>query len=191
MMRRSKLLSFVRSAALLLTFVMLTSCETPKYASDYPLEKGQVKEHVHGDWTVSKQNSGTTEHLSVSRHKETDKDLMDCIVVEVFDTPEDAEKEYQLEYSIRKDGDQTYWEEGKNWFKGEPPVAFGYYTTSVFCLEDNVVIRAALSERLSENQPYVPMEPMDTSVDRSGLKDYVIDNASGIRETVLEDVLGY
>lgn len=190
-MRRSKLLSVVRSAALLLILVMLTSCETPKYASDYPLEKGQVKEHVHGDWTVSKSESGTTEHLSVSRHKETDKDLMDCIVVEVFDTPEDAEKEYQLEYKIRKEGDQTCWDEGESWFKGEAPFAFGYIDTSVFCIEDNVVIRAALSERLSENQPYVPMEPMDTSIDRSGLKDYVIDNASGIRETVLEDVLGY
>lgn len=191
MIRRSKLSSVVRSAALLLTLVLLTSCETPKYASDYPLEKGQVKKNVNGDWTVSKPNSGRPMHLCVSRHKETERDYMDCIVVEVFDTPEDAEKEYQLEYSIRKDGDQTYWEEGKNWFKGEPSVAFGYYTTSVFCLEDNVVISADLSERSAEYQPYVPLEPMDTSVDRSGLMDYVIDNASDIRETVLEDVLGY
>ena len=191
-----------RTVALILIVIfalgMLSGCKADenkvKYASDYPLSVDEKITNVNGKWAVRKCAKDGITYLSVSRYK-YDKDPLDYVNIWVYDTAEDARKEYDKQYKFYKNnGAKDVWDEGKNWFTGgNLEISFGYKYTYVYCIKDNVLLSAVTGETEDPGGfiPQVPITPIDKSIDRSTLKPYVIENANTIKNTVMKDVLGY
>ena len=174
-------------------FVMLSGCSKTRYAADYPITIGEKKTGVNGEWSVEKCVKDDLLYLYVSRHK-YDKDPLDYIDIMVYDNAYEARKAYDKQYEFSKEkGDKAVWEEGENWFTGgNPPQLFGYKTTTIYCVKDNVMITTVIYQSdEAQNIPFVPIERVDNTIDRATLKPYVIENASYIRNIVMKDVLGY
>lgn len=188
-MRRTVALMLV----LTVVFVMLSGCSKTKYAADYPITIGEKKTEVNGEWTVEKCVKDDLLYLYVRRNKK-DKDPLNYIDIQVYDNAYEAHKAYDKQYEFSKEKcDKTVWEEGENWFTGgNPQQLFGYDTTTIYCVNDNVLIITVIYQSdEAQNIPFVPIERVDKSIDRATLKPYVIENASYIRNTVMKDVLGY
>ena len=185
--------TFAFILAIAAVFVMFSGCSKKRYAADYPITIGEKKTDDNGAWSVEKCVKDDLLYLYVSRHKH-DKDPLDYIDIFVYDNAYEAHKAYDKQYEFSKEkGDKTVWEEGENWFAGgNPQQLFGYKTTTLYCIEDNVLISTVIYQAdEAQNIPFVPIEHVDKSIDRAMLKPYVIENASYIRNTVLKDVLGY
>lgn len=188
-MRRT--IAFILAVAVVI--VMFSGCSKIRYAADYPITIGEKKKDVNGEWSVEKCVKDDLLYLYVKRNKH-DKDPLDYIDILVYDNAYEARKAYDKQYEFSKEkGDKTVWEEGENWFTGgNPQQLFGYETTTIYCVEDNVLICTVIYQAdEAQNIPFVPIERVDKSIDRATLKPYVIENAAYIRKTVLKDVLGY
>ena len=186
-----KVIAFILAAAM--AMCSLTACSKTKYATEYPITVGEKKSDINGNWSVKKLVKDGILYLAVNRNG-FDKDPLDYIGIWVYDSYEDARKVYDKEYDFYKNyGDKSMWMEGAYWFTGSPEIEFGNKTQTMYCIEDNVLLSAAIyqSDEPGEFIPTVPIPPLDQSIDRSILKPYIIENAATIRKTVIRDVLGY
>lgn len=186
-----KVVAFILTAAM--TMCVLTACSKIRYATDYPITVGEQKTGINGNWSVKKIVKDNILYLAVNRNG-SDKDPLNYIGIWVYDSSKDARKVYNKQYSFSKDfGDKDAWQEGGNWFiGGSPAIYFGYKTSTMYCIEKNVIISAVIDQSDEYvNVPYVPVEPVDKSIDRSILKPYIIENSAKIRKTAMRDVLGY
>jgi len=163
-----------------------------RYASEYDLKPGETKGGVLNRWGIKKTDDDGTVSLFISnKMKRTDE--LDYMAFDIFDSTPEAREEYDNLYARFSEYKS---DEGSNWFCYWEPGVCDALVERIYLVEGNVLISAEVNciscwaeERYPEDG--VTFETNPYVNDNHTLKNYIIDNASDIREYLLHDVLGY
>lgn len=163
------------------------SLSNKKYAAECGLERGEHQ--LFGTYDVNRcVEESRFDYLRITNwYPENEK--RDYISYLVFNSSKDAKKYFSERYNSYVDCNAIFEDREKNWFIVEEPVVDAEITT-IYYLEDNVIIYTAV-KYISYETGSGNDESSNTTLSfrESELKDYILDNASDLREYVLTEIL--
>ena len=161
-----------------------------KYATDYALEVDETRNRVCDKWNIRKRENDGEVFLSIWSPGQKE-DIRQYLTFAVFDTDEEAQDAYDQQYSEYR---QYIQEEEDKWFTAWRPDVCDAEIVSMFYLEDNVIITCDISVTgtmfcYSDEITPTPTPAPTPAFTRASLKAYTIENASELKDYVLNTIL--
>lgn len=189
----SAILEKVAVIGVTLAMVFGGLCSCTRYATDYDLETNDAEYGVYDKWNVCKRDMNGQVYLDVWNSGSYKTSEEECWF-RVYDSALEATKAYNAMKEKYEDF-RGLTEEGMNWFIGDEPDVCDATIEAMVYLQNNMIIIAELEVwgegawEEDDNGEWIQAEGGYT--DNTGLKDYILENASEMEELVMEDILGY